>query len=148
MALTEEWRPVPGSARYLVSGEGRVAKTLKPRRSLNGYLRIAIDDHDRGVHQVVAAAFIGPRPGTEDVHHVDGDRANNRAANLRYLSRSDNNRARQRTGRPPVISERTVRAIRRMHARTRSPLRVAGRFGVSEAYVGLLSRRKARAGVS
>lgn len=37
------------------------------------------------VHQLVAEAFHGPRPDGHDVDHVDHDRTNNAAANLRWM---------------------------------------------------------------
>lgn len=46
--------------------------------------------HTRLVHQLVAAAFIGPRPDGAQVAHADGNPANNRAENLRYATPLEN----------------------------------------------------------
>jgi hypothetical protein len=42
------------------------------------------------VHSAVAAAFIGPRPQKHDVNHKNGNRSDNRACNLEYMTRKDN----------------------------------------------------------
>ena len=38
------------------------------------------------VHHVVAEAFLGPRPCGLVVRHMDGDRENNAASNLAYVT--------------------------------------------------------------
>lgn len=66
--------------------------------SLNGaggYLKVKVIDIDGvvwtvKVHALVAAAFIGERPEGLDVNHKDGDKTNNRACNLEYVTRSEN----------------------------------------------------------
>lgn len=63
------------------------------------YLRVNLSNGSRGsrrtrlVHRLVALAFLG-KPPTRSAHvdHVDGNRQNNRPANLRYMSASDNAR--------------------------------------------------------
>lgn len=43
------------------------------------------------VHILVAEAFLGPRPGgMEECRHLDGDKLNNRADNLRWGTRPGN----------------------------------------------------------
>mgnify|MGYP000993633837 CR=1 FL=1 len=42
------------------------------------------------VHTLVAVAFLGAKPERYDVDHIDRDRLNNRAANLRYVTRCKN----------------------------------------------------------
>jgi hypothetical protein len=90
----EEWRPCPPNPAYQVSNLGRVrrAKTgrvLKPWASDRGYLYVDLSRKCRGrsVHGLVALAFLGDRPVAHDVDHLDWDRRNNAAANLRYLHR-------------------------------------------------------------
>jgi hypothetical protein len=100
----EEFRPVAGFPGYSVSSYGRVvshrrgtARVLTPTVHDTGYLRLALVRDDgtvarRYVHRLVAEAFHGPfRPGQE-TRHLNGDRLDNRAANVVPGSRSENQR--------------------------------------------------------
>jgi len=44
------------------------------------------------IHRLVAAAFIGPCPDGQQVHHIDADRANNTRHNLAYVTATENSR--------------------------------------------------------
>jgi hypothetical protein len=102
MAIEELWRPVLGAeGRYEVSSLGRVRsllrktpQVLKPSTGTHGYsiLYIYVDGKRRmrSVHQLVAEAFIGPRPDEVDVRHLNGVKSDCRAANLAFGSRSQN----------------------------------------------------------
>jgi hypothetical protein len=113
---TEEWRPVVEyEARYEVSDRGRVrslgfysgnrwgTKTWRAPRLLRlhlvqpqGYRSVALTDGSGGqrlvkVHRLVLHAFVGPPP-PDKPHglHKDDNPANNRLANLRWGTRSEN----------------------------------------------------------
>lgn len=101
----QEWRSVPGcEGLYEVSSLGRVKSLprtttkggiLKPRIDRRGYQWVGLskDGLVRGfsVHELVALAFLGPRPAwATDVRHLDGDPSNNRASNLAYGNHSQN----------------------------------------------------------
>lgn len=98
----EEWRPVAGyNGWYEVSSLGRVrsrakgttVRILKPGIASHGYPTVSLGrGNTRTVHSLVAAAFLGPRPVGADICHRNGVRADPRAANLYYATRSDNNR--------------------------------------------------------
>ena len=111
MELVEIWRPVKDWDWYEVSNLGRVrnVKTnhiLKPLEDAWGYLTVGLYSEDspkkvyngrlckmpkkRKIHQLVAEAFCD---GYEDgfvPDHIDHNRKNNRADNLRWVSRSVN----------------------------------------------------------
>lgn len=108
-----DWRPVPGwESKYEVSDAGQVrslgywreyptgsrvfrpGRVLRPRMIKKGHLRVALCDSPRRadvlVHRLVLLAFVGePKPGQEALHwnDVPGD---NRLANLRWGTRSEN----------------------------------------------------------
>lgn len=102
----EEWRPVVGyEGLYEVSTLGRVrtlgggkarthGRVLKATKGTTGYLRVALSagnvSRTRKVHQLVAEAFIGPRPERSYVLHNDGNPLDNRPGNLRYGNARDN----------------------------------------------------------
>lgn len=103
----EKWLPIDEKGRYYISSLGRVksykgirAKILKPYYNQKGYQRVDIlleTRHTYLVHQLVAQAFlVNDDPKTKDtIDHIDGNKDNNSATNLRYLSRGDNVRAYQ-----------------------------------------------------
>ena len=108
----EEWRPIashPG--RYEVSSLGRVRATAReirrgpvlcrPRERIlaqavggraKNYRRVMLCDPKRFafVHALVAEAFLGPRPAGALILHRNDDGFDNRAANLRYGDRDEN----------------------------------------------------------
>lgn len=106
---TEEWRDVVGFERfYQVSNLGRVRRLhhdkkkrtapfrlLKMGPARGGYHKVVLSVRQvhttKTVHSIVAAAFIGPRPEGKEPNHIDFVRSNNRALNLEYLTRQENN---------------------------------------------------------
>jgi hypothetical protein len=108
----EIWLPVVGyEGFYEVSSEGQVrslprqgtrGRVLKPSRSRWGYMNIGLRkdgaNRTRAAHMVVGEAFLGPRPAGLETRHLDGNPANNAAANLQYGTKSENARDRIRHG--------------------------------------------------
>jgi hypothetical protein len=88
--MTEVWVRVEGWPRE-VSDQGRVrnlrGRILKPCPNSRGYLRLRLAGNGSPivyVHRLVAAAFCGePKPG-DHVDHINHDRTDNRAVNLRW----------------------------------------------------------------
>ena len=91
---------------YIVTSEGDVARqlrsqgaavglVLKPALDGRGYpcvgLRKGGKQRWEKVHRLVCAAFHGPAPnGRGYVNHKDGDKANNKASNLEWVSAAEN----------------------------------------------------------
>ncbi len=101
MDKTVARKPIEGFNNYEVEWDGRIwsnrsRKYMTPAPQNKGYLTVGMR-HDSGrgyrktVHSIVAHAFIGPRPAGKTIDHKDGNKLNNRADNLRYLSNKDNN---------------------------------------------------------
>lgn len=98
-AHMETWLPIPGyEGKYEVSDSGRVRNrrgyVLKPGNSGGrfGYPMVILSPRKkRYVHELVALAFIGPRPEGQVIRHLDGDRFNNVPPNLTYGTSSQNN---------------------------------------------------------
>jgi len=100
--LTETWKPVVGArSRYTISTLGRVhdahrnITTTGTFDSSKGYMVIGISMDDgarrnKGVHVLVAEAFI-PNPDNKPmVNHEDGNKINNRVGNLSWVTNSEN----------------------------------------------------------
>ena len=101
---TETWKSVTGTD-YLVSDMGRVKRgnrILSSRLCRLGYVRCNIlvpVRRIRTVHSLVAEAFIGPRPVGKEVHHLNGDKTDNRPENLGYVTHAENIKADYSEGR-------------------------------------------------
>ena len=164
MLKNEEWRRVDGCPGYEVSSLGRVRSWRRRGRGQGmaatpralrlqihvqtGYWIVRLRHKSgrrktRHVHELVAAAFIGQRPQGFDVSHIDGDRRNASASNLRYESRSDNMQRRQGHGTAGrKLTAADAVAIRAAVAGGRSQRSVARDFGVSQPTVSCVVRRK------
>lgn len=105
---TEEWRPIPSRPGYDASSLGRIRSWWRPGGGLReapvlkspslgsrGYLFLSLRTGKSGgkpreVHTLVAEAFHGPRPSGLDTCHINGNKHDNRAENLRYGTRQEN----------------------------------------------------------
>jgi len=103
----ETWRAVAGfEGRYEVSDQGRV-RSLRFRNratdrarttplvlglSLNrkGYAYVSLGGRQAMVHHLVLEAFVGPRSVGLEAGHLNGHPADNRPANLRWVTSSEN----------------------------------------------------------
>lgn len=104
---------IPGFSGYFVGDDGSVwsakikggcrlpgrtadaLRLLKIVRDRKGYCRVNLDlngkNYSKLVHQLVLAAFAGPRPpGMESCHYPDYDKTNNRISNLRWDTHAEN----------------------------------------------------------
>lgn len=93
----EIWKETSFSKMYLVSNLGRIKslytnKILKPCKTNRGYLKVTIRSLKKNfyIHTEVANAFIGPRPYSLVINHIDGNTENNKVSNLEYITQRDN----------------------------------------------------------
>lgn len=139
--MTEEWKAITGTA-YEASSLGNIRghnkKNLKPRNNGNGYFRVCLGaNHEDYIHRLVCAAFHGPCPGPNfHADHIDGDRGNNAATNLRWLTRSENLLLRKnRNGEGHHNARLTTEHVKIIHASSAPAARLAAGFGVSRRAV-------------
>lgn len=161
----ENWRPVPGhEGAYEVSDHGRVrsldrgvwqspsdrgrgywrrvkGQVLRPApMTKQGHVSVCLGrGNSQCVHSLVAAAFLGPRPEGADVCHRDGDATNNRAGNLYYGSRSQNNRDIASHGRRRLSVEQ-VHEARRRASEGESATSLAREYGVCVSNMSYILR--------
>ena len=97
----ELWKEVEGTnGALLVSDQGRVksllrdGRILKPTPDSKGYLRlrVTINRERRAykVHRLVAMAFVDNPEGKPQVNHINGDKTDNRACNLEWVTNKEN----------------------------------------------------------
>lgn len=134
-----EWRDIPGyEGLYQVSNHGqvkRISRLITTKRGYtqthrskdkalglkSGYYYLWLFKHNQGrkfyVHELVALAFIGPRPSNCQVHHVNENRLDNRLDNLEYMDRTKHSiyhHQGEKSG-AAKITEADVRLIRKLY---------------------------------
>ena len=103
----EEWKDVPGyEGIYKISNEGRVKRCAgslytKTDRFIKGdlnrgYWRVQLKDKQRTerqtIHRLVALAFCPNPESKPHVNHIDGNKLNNHASNLEWVTSGENKR--------------------------------------------------------
>lgn len=167
--MNEKWRVIAEYPVYAVSDLGRVKRVLPdPRGRIrnvclkgtitpNGYVQVGLwrDGVQRVamVHRLVCRAFHGPAPsGRPLAAHGDGDSLNNRASNLRWASHLENEHDKRLHGTvargerqgASKLTEADVIAIRND---TRSQRKIAADYGVTQANIYFIIKRKSWAHV-
>lgn len=154
----EKWRDVVGfEQRYEVSNQGRVRNkvtqlVLRPGPTSRGYLSVQLYDGSRPkkprsccVHDLVMAAFVGPKPTGYQVDHGAKGKQCNALDNLEYVTPTENmrrsagNRKRLRgTDHPSAkLTSEQVRHLRRLASDGELQVnRLASEFGVSPSTIG------------
>lgn len=156
--VTEEWRPFLGV--YEVSSLGvirrakpggtnaRVGNVAYQHVNKAGYKLVRLRENGRTrtfvVHNVVAEAFMGPKPRGLVVNHIDRDRGNNAAANLEYITQRDNIlHSRENLARAVgKLTEDDVRAIRAALKSGATQRSLEKQHGLSKGAVSHIARGK------
>jgi hypothetical protein len=170
MENTETWRVALEAPEYEVSSEGRVrrigGKPLKPAPNTQGYLHVTLCTGGRRMtrtlHVLVATAFHGPRPEGLVAAHNNGNKRDNRAANLRWTTHLDNIHDKRRHGtvlrgdqhparKKPETRPRgekhghaklTASEVLAIRASTETQMRLAAQYGVSQTQISDIRLRK------
>ena len=109
--MNEEWISVAGyEGEYLVSNFGRVESRKRGEKRVilrgrecdkKGHSQVKLYSKKNGrskfylVHRLVAAAFLPNEKNFPEVDHINGDTRDNRVENLRWVTRSANQRNRK-----------------------------------------------------
>lgn len=138
----EVWRIVEECSDYEVSNVGRVRRGSRLRKPniKNGYPQVALyhggQPRHRNVHRLVASAFVPNPDGKPCVNHIDGDKTNNRAENLEWVTHAENTRHGLDAGLLTVGSKRynhklTEEQVGYIKHSTATLKELANRYGVS-----------------
>lgn len=171
--MKEKWKSVSGyEGYYEVSNLGRlqsldrmIVDKVGRKRSIGGkMLKLCLNSNDhyhatlskgnrrvsKKIHQLVAEAFIGPRPIGCEVCHNNGQPLDNEVGNLRYdtsagnqadrLKHGTSNRG-EKNGRAK-LNEGDVREIRLALCGGKTRALIAKKFGVSEVQISKINGGK------
>lgn len=97
MKAKENFRFLDGYENYIIGDQGTIFSLLKRKEieshDLKGYRQVQLitDRKEMAlVHRLVALAFVPREDGKNYVDHIDGNRSNNCATNLRWCTRLEN----------------------------------------------------------
>lgn len=136
-----EPRNIEGFLGYAVTEDGEVFSARKGGfitqfTGNTGYKVVTIVEHDTGkartlsVHRLVAKAFVENPDGLPIVSHMDGDKANNKASNLYWSTRSEAHKVAWATGKKDAqralsIANARIKELERQLCAIRSVVGVA-----------------------
>lgn len=135
--MTDEmFAMVPGyNNRYLISNNGRIislniGSEMAQYVQKNGYAAMKLYTHNVKrtflVHRLVASAFVPNPNGLSEVNHIDGDKLNNSAENLEWVTHSQNMRHSIEAGLYDPVGNGHMRMMTERAAQKRRAERLAG----------------------
>ena len=134
-------RRCSNTSKYSNSYAGKV---LKPWYSRGYHVVDLMKDgirHTVYVHKLVIETFVGSRPNGLDIHHIDGNKLNNRVSNLSYVTRLINSNATSNHHGPvSKFSSKDISIIKFLSS-TITGRELAKRYNCSEATISRIKNQ-------
>lgn len=168
--LSETSKDIAGyEGQYAVTDDGRIyshsrvnhsgrlvkGRWLKPGTDRDGYLKVCLyldgEKNYQFVHRLVASAFLDNPHSYAEVNHVNGIKSDNRASNLEWVSRSQNNAHAYRAGlrkalngeRHPNSKLTSEQVVDILSCKSMSHAELAKKHGVSQVLISRIIRKEA-----
>lgn len=117
--MEEKWVKITEATNYEVSNLGRVRnlatnRVFNPAPGGNGYKQVSLKiiatnrNERRYVHRLVAQYFIPNPENKKEVNHINGDRSDNRAENLEWVTTSENQKKKYITNPDTITCNKKV----------------------------------------
>src|SRR5581483_4863341 len=94
MTEDEVWKEIPDLPGYLASSMGRIRRKGRPIRkpviNRKGYVVLGVTGKQFRAHRLICRTFHGPAPEGCEVGHLNGNRTDNRAENLKWVTPKEN----------------------------------------------------------
>lgn len=123
-------------------------RKVKPQPNGKGYLRVHIAGKMYFVHRLVAEKYVPNPNGLQQVNHKDGNKTNNRASNLEWVSNTENRKHAVKTG-LQVHGEKcswaklTLKDVNYIREHKEIPsTKIAPLFGVSDSLIRAIRRNE------
>ena len=140
------YAPIPDFPGYYAFDDGRIYsekrhKFLTPMPNSKGYLRVGLYRDGKqvfkAIHRLVAEAFVpNDDPEHKDtIDHIDGDKTNNRADNLQWLSNADN--IRKSKCKPVMLFDTLSGDVEQFNSQTEA----AAFLGCPQSYMSKMTRK-------
>lgn len=148
-AMPTEWKRLPLSPyrAYEVSDDGRIrrdGRELKGYVDRYGYRTVLLSyaglPRRFSVSRLVCLTFHGPAPEGREVAHLDGDKTNNAAANLAWVTHRENNDHKRahgthQAGANHPRAKLTSEQVADIRAAVGSGSEIGRRFGINKSQV-------------
>lgn len=166
--MAEIWKWIPGyEGQYEVSSLGNIrgwrggndkprksirrARLLKPTANWNKYLLVGLKtEGSYALHRLIALTFHGPCPPALECAHLNGDRQDNRACNLKWVTRKENHSHKRRhgtvqrgeNGPTAKLTNKDVLKIRSLYAKGKTQSEIARHYEVHQSCIWGIVRGK------
>lgn len=139
---------------YIITREGKIiskkrgGKEVKPQPNGKGYLRVHIAGKMYFVHRLVAEKYVPNPDNKPQVNHKDGNKLNNNADNLEWVTNQENRDHAMKNGlhlqgEACSWSKLTKKAVQFIREHTEySSKELSEMFGVTRHYINAIRRNK------